>query len=179
MDLVPLLLFFIIISVARQSIWYWGYTGLLYQPRMIDDGDCGAGGGMKIGRGILSTVRKPVPAPLCPPQIPHAQNRARTRVAVVGSRWLTSWAMARIFVPQGVYILTQIPFFQRGKYNWVSYSEFYYLNWIYLVFYFRSGSQLVLVWTSTVLVESKDSSSLNVYINCSYNAIMRIAGIRV
>jgi hypothetical protein len=26
-------------------------TGLLYQPQMIDDGDCGAIGGMKIGRG--------------------------------------------------------------------------------------------------------------------------------
>jgi hypothetical protein len=25
-------------------------TGLLYQPQMIDDGDCGAIGGMKIGR---------------------------------------------------------------------------------------------------------------------------------
>jgi hypothetical protein len=28
-------------------------TGLLYQPQMIDDGDCGAIGGMKIGRGNL------------------------------------------------------------------------------------------------------------------------------
>jgi hypothetical protein len=26
-------------------------AGLLYQPQMIDDGDCGAIGGMKIGRG--------------------------------------------------------------------------------------------------------------------------------
>jgi hypothetical protein len=26
-------------------------TGLLYQPQMIDEGDCGAIGGMKIGRG--------------------------------------------------------------------------------------------------------------------------------
>jgi hypothetical protein len=26
-------------------------TGLLYQPRMIDDGDCGAIGGIKLGRG--------------------------------------------------------------------------------------------------------------------------------
>jgi hypothetical protein len=25
-------------------------TGLLYQPRMIDDGDCGETGGMKIGK---------------------------------------------------------------------------------------------------------------------------------
>jgi hypothetical protein len=46
-------------------------TGLLYQPRMIGDGDCGEIGGMKIGRGSRSTRRKPATAPLCPPQIPH------------------------------------------------------------------------------------------------------------
>jgi hypothetical protein len=46
-------------------------TGLLYQPRMIGDGDCGEVGGMKIGRGNRSTRRKPAPAPLCPPQNPH------------------------------------------------------------------------------------------------------------
>jgi hypothetical protein len=45
---------------------------------MIDEGDCGAIGGMKIGRGNRSTRRKPAPAPLCPPQITHDQTRART-----------------------------------------------------------------------------------------------------
>jgi hypothetical protein len=47
-------------------------TGLLFQPRMIDDGDCGEIDGIKIGRGNRSAKRKPAPAPLCPPQIPHA-----------------------------------------------------------------------------------------------------------
>jgi hypothetical protein len=46
-------------------------TGLLYQPRMTGEGDCGKIGGMKIGRGNRSTRRKPAPAPLCPPQTPH------------------------------------------------------------------------------------------------------------
>jgi hypothetical protein len=46
-------------------------TALLYQPRMVGDGDCGEIGGMKIGSGNQSTRRKPTPAPLCPPQIPH------------------------------------------------------------------------------------------------------------
>jgi hypothetical protein len=46
-------------------------TGLLCQPRMIGDGDCGEIGGMKIGRGNRSTRRKSALAPLCPPQIPH------------------------------------------------------------------------------------------------------------
>jgi hypothetical protein len=45
---------------------------------MIDEDDCRAIGGMKIGRGNRSTRRKPAPAPLCPPQIPHDQTRART-----------------------------------------------------------------------------------------------------
>jgi hypothetical protein len=38
---------------------------------MISEGDCVEIGGMKIGRGNRSTGRKPAPAPLCPPQIPH------------------------------------------------------------------------------------------------------------
>jgi hypothetical protein len=64
--------------------------GLLYQSHMIDEGDCGAIGGMKIGRGNRSTRGKSAPAPLCPPQIPHDQTRARTRAAAVGSQRLTA-----------------------------------------------------------------------------------------
>jgi hypothetical protein len=60
---------------------------------MMDDDDCGAMGGMKIGRGNRSTRRKPAPVPLCPPQIPHDQ--AWTRVSAVGSQLLTAWAMER------------------------------------------------------------------------------------
>jgi hypothetical protein len=37
---------------------------------MVGEGDCGAVGGMKIGRGNRSTRRKRAPAPICPPQIP-------------------------------------------------------------------------------------------------------------
>jgi hypothetical protein len=40
---------------------------------MIDD--CGAGVGMRLGRGTRSTQRKPAPVPLCPPQIPHDYTR--------------------------------------------------------------------------------------------------------
>jgi hypothetical protein len=70
-------------------------TGLLYRPQMIDDGDCGAIGGLKMDRVNRSTRRKPAAAPLCPLQIPHYQTRARTRAAAVGSQRLTPWAMAR------------------------------------------------------------------------------------
>jgi hypothetical protein len=52
----------------------WGTaatTDLLYQPRMIGDGDCEEIGGIKTGRGNRSTRRNSAPAPLCPPQIPH------------------------------------------------------------------------------------------------------------
>jgi hypothetical protein len=37
--------------------------GLLYQPQIIDDGDCGSIGGIKIGRGNGSTRRKPATDP--------------------------------------------------------------------------------------------------------------------
>jgi hypothetical protein len=39
--------------------------------------------------------RKPVPVPLCPPQIPLDQTRAGTRAVAVGSQRLIAWAMAR------------------------------------------------------------------------------------
>jgi hypothetical protein len=64
-------------------------SGLLYKPQMIDEGDCGPIGEMKIGRGNRSTRRKPAPASLCPPQIPHDQIRAQTRAAAVGSQRVT------------------------------------------------------------------------------------------
>jgi hypothetical protein len=38
---------------------------------------------------------KPIPVPLCPPQIPHRLTRARTRTSTVRGRWLTAWAMVR------------------------------------------------------------------------------------
>jgi hypothetical protein len=38
---------------------------------------------------------KPVPVPLCPPQIPHGLTRDRTQASVVRGRRLTAWAMAR------------------------------------------------------------------------------------
>jgi hypothetical protein len=51
-------------------------------------GDCDDGefGGMKIGRGNRSTRRKPVPVPLCPPQIPLA----RPGLEPVPQRWEAS-----------------------------------------------------------------------------------------
>jgi hypothetical protein len=42
---------------------------------------------------------KPVPVPLCPPQILHGPTRARTRASAVGGRRLTAWAMARPLFP--------------------------------------------------------------------------------
>jgi hypothetical protein len=38
---------------------------------------------------------KPVPVPLCPPQIPYGMTRDRTRASAVGGRRLTAWSMAR------------------------------------------------------------------------------------
>jgi hypothetical protein len=72
---------------------------------MIDEGDCEAIGGMQIGRGNRSTRRKTAPAPLCLPQIPNDQTRARTRAAAVGSQRLTAWTMARPW--RTLYLLKQ------------------------------------------------------------------------
>jgi hypothetical protein len=88
-------LFFLFLWGGTKSLGTAATSGPLYKHQMIDEGDCGAIGGIKIGRGNRSTRRKPALAPLCPPQIPHEQTRARTRAAAVGSQRLTAWAMAR------------------------------------------------------------------------------------
>jgi hypothetical protein len=54
------------------------------------DYEYGEFGGMKIGKGNRSTQRKPVPAPLCPPQTPLDHARDQTRAAEVGSQRLTA-----------------------------------------------------------------------------------------
>jgi hypothetical protein len=68
---VPVLSYFFISGVGQSPLGTAVTSGLLYKPQMIDEGDCGAIGGMKIDRGNRSTRRKPAPVPLCPPQIPH------------------------------------------------------------------------------------------------------------
>jgi hypothetical protein len=96
---IPDIHFFIILSGVRLiPVGTAATAGLLYQPQMIDDGDCGAIGGMKIGRGNRSTRRKSALAPLSPPQIRHNQTRVRTRASAVGNQPLTALAMADILI---------------------------------------------------------------------------------
>jgi hypothetical protein len=62
-------------SVLRV-VWDWVHFvhqplfGLMYQPWMTDDDECGAGRGMRTGTGNQSAQNKPMPVPLCPPQTP-------------------------------------------------------------------------------------------------------------
>jgi hypothetical protein len=69
--IIIIIIIIIISGVGLSPLGTAATSGLLYKPQMIDEGDCGAIGGMKIGRGKRSTRRKPAPAPLCPPQIPR------------------------------------------------------------------------------------------------------------
>jgi hypothetical protein len=81
--------FIIILSGVRLSPLGTAATiGLLYEPQIIDDGDCGAIVGMKSGKVKRSTQRKPALLQLCPPQIPHDLIRVRTRASAVGSQRL-------------------------------------------------------------------------------------------
>jgi hypothetical protein len=48
-----------------------------------DDDECGAVGGMRIGKRNRCTRRKPASMPLCQSQIPYDLNWARTRAAAV------------------------------------------------------------------------------------------------
>jgi hypothetical protein len=82
--------FFFTASGVGLSPLYCGHFWPIVPAPMIGEGDCGAIGGMMIGRGNRSTRRKPAPAPLYPPQIPHDQTRDRTWAAAVGSLRLTT-----------------------------------------------------------------------------------------
>jgi hypothetical protein len=129
-------------------------TGLLYQPQMTDDGDCGATAGMKIGRGNRSTWRKPALMPLRPPQIPHDLTRARTRAAAVGSQQLTAWAMTR---PGAVFICSQQNgsihnLYHRRKYEYVScnMTKMCICSSIFTAFYSGRYVDSWLLWVSAL-----------------------------
>jgi hypothetical protein len=64
-------------------------TAATNRPTVTAPGDYVDGeiGGM-IGKGKRSTLRKPAPMQLCPPQTPQVA-RTRTRAAAVGSQRLT------------------------------------------------------------------------------------------
>jgi hypothetical protein len=106
----------------------------LYQARMIDDDECEAVGGMRIGRENRSTLRKPAPVPLCPTQIRHDLTWARNRAAALGSRRLTVRAMARptIILKSILLISSQLVLskvicsrkFQRKLCTHILYSQF-------------------------------------------------------
>jgi hypothetical protein len=68
------------VSILRipQMIWVWRATVEWYWQVKTEE----------LGE-------KPVPVPLCPPQIPHGLTRARTRDCAVRGWRLTTWAMAR------------------------------------------------------------------------------------
>jgi hypothetical protein len=86
------------VSRCQQNVsflgvgWDWVYLvrrplfGLLCQPRMVDDGHCGAISGMRTGSKDRSTRRTPAPVPLYPPQVPHEWPVLKIRAAAVWSR---------------------------------------------------------------------------------------------
>jgi hypothetical protein len=79
--------------VRLSSLGTAATIGQLYEPLMIDDGDCGAIGGMTIGRGNRNTRRKPALVPFCAPQIPRDLTRARTWAVVMGRQRRTARVM--------------------------------------------------------------------------------------
>jgi hypothetical protein len=80
--------------------WDWVHLlsrpllGLLYQSQMLDDDECGAVGGMRIGRGNRSIQRKPAPVPFCHHKS-HITWPGLEPGPMVGSQQLTAWAMAQ------------------------------------------------------------------------------------
>jgi hypothetical protein len=68
-------------------------TAPLFIPRCYMNTD--NHGGMMLTRNNRITLRKPVPVPLCPPQILYGLSRARTQISVERGRRLIAWTMVR------------------------------------------------------------------------------------
>jgi hypothetical protein len=68
---------------------------------------------------------KPVPVPLCLPQIPHGLTRDRTRASAVGGRRLTAWAMARPYIkwPHQFICIVSVIILPRGFVNSLSNTQ--------------------------------------------------------
>lgn len=85
---------------VTESIITEASTGLLHQPRITDDDECGAISGI-LGRGIRSTRRKFATVPLFPPQIPYGLAQARTRAAAVAiqrpAAHATAWPKCSLY----------------------------------------------------------------------------------
>jgi hypothetical protein len=78
-----------------------GYLTTLLVSRLYNVGDriineCGAAGGMRIGRGNRCTQLETSPVvPLCPPQIPHGLTLDRTQFIAESNRRLTTGTTAQ------------------------------------------------------------------------------------
>jgi hypothetical protein len=66
------------ILLIFQMIWAWRDGRMIYWQGKTEE-----------------LWEKPVPVPLCPPQIPHGLTQARTRTSRARGRRLTAWAEAR------------------------------------------------------------------------------------
>jgi hypothetical protein len=87
-------------------------TSASHWPIVPAPGDCEDGElGELNARGNRNTRSKPVPTPLCPPQIPLDQTRDWTLAAAVGSQRLTASVMAR---PSALGIATGYGLGSRG-----------------------------------------------------------------
>jgi hypothetical protein len=97
------LFFFFFFGEGPRSRCYWRTAALrlLVQPCDEDEKWCfiftSNGAPVELNwQGKTEVLgEKPVPVPLCPPQIPYGLTRDRTRASAVEGRRLTAWAMAR------------------------------------------------------------------------------------
>jgi hypothetical protein len=82
---------FSIASGVGLSPLYCGHFWPTVQPQMICEGDCGAVGGMKIGKGNRSIRRNPPQRNFVHHNFHLIRPRYRTRAVAVGSQRLTAY----------------------------------------------------------------------------------------
>jgi hypothetical protein len=73
-------------------------TGLLFIPQIIYEYGEPWWNDIDSEKPKKKLGEKPVPVPLCPPQISHGLTREQTRASAVKGQRLTAWAMARFIL---------------------------------------------------------------------------------
>jgi hypothetical protein len=106
--------------------------GLLHQPRMIVDDECGAVGGMRIGRGNRGTQRKPAKVSLFPPhpKWPDLGSNPVHRVGKPATNRLNYGTALKCRL-KFIILINKIIFFYTGKDNRDSYLSYILQPWYF------------------------------------------------
>jgi hypothetical protein len=92
--------FFLLLLVRLSPLCTAATTGLLYQPQMIDGGDCGTVGGIEIGRGNQSKVKLSLYRPWRPLGLREVEAPTFSDIRLINGNKVVSPTRRPLFTPR-------------------------------------------------------------------------------